>query len=276
VNPSVGQVNGLFWAGSSSYHALQTHLSGRVTKNLQLGASYTWAKGIDDASATVTGDNFLNSTPNLPWFDPRLRRGLSDFDIRHNLVINSIWQIPGPASRLAFVRWLAGGWQVGGIYQLSGGLPFTARIGGDPLGLKSTNTYDFPNRLPGPGCNSLVNPGNPSHYIKTECFGTPSSITLLGNLGRNVLIGPGLSNFDFSLFKNNPVRRISESFNVQLRAEFFNVLNHPNFSPPVSNNTLFGFNNGTQKFTALLATAGQISTTSTSSRQIQFGVKLVW
>jgi hypothetical protein len=70
------------------------------------------------------------------------------------------------------------------------------------------------------------------NYIKTQCFSFPSPATRLGNAGRNSLIGPGLSNFDLSLFKNNYIRRISENFDIQFRAEFFNVLNRTNFSPP--------------------------------------------
>ena len=92
----------------------------------------------------------------------------------------------------------------------------------------------------------------------------------MGNAGRNSLIGPGLSNLDLSLVKNNHIKRISESFNIQFRAEFFNLLNHTNFSPPVVNNTLFGASG------AAVTTAGLITTTSTSSRQLQFALKIIW
>ena len=136
--------------------------------------------------------------------------------------------------------------------------------------MKTSYPFDFPDRIFGPGCESAVNPGNPVHYIKTQCFSFPSPATRMGNAGRNILIGPGLSNFDLSLFKNNHIQRISESFNVQFRAEFFNVLNHANFSPPVANNTLFGANG------APVTTAGLITTTSTSSRQLQFALKIIW
>src|SRR4029077_15123917 len=113
--------------------------------------------------------------------------------------------------------------------------------------------WTYPNRLTGPGCSSLVNPGDPSHYIKTECFSVPTApsqsfyskycdasfayptcINLRGNAGRNILTGPGLANLDFSLVKNNYIKRISENFNVQFRAEFFNILNRANFAVPAS------------------------------------------
>jgi hypothetical protein len=136
---------------------------------------------------------------------------------------------------------------VGGIVAAETGVPITVLIGGDPLGLNSNDPFAFPNRLTGPGCSSAVNPGNPNNYIKLNCFSVPmatpsiaaactpfsavpgSCSNLLGNAGRNTVVGPGLVNFDFSLFKNNYVKRISESFNLQLRAEFFNVLNRANF-----------------------------------------------
>ena len=269
VNPDAGQIIGTLWNGSSFYDALQSHAVWRMSKSLQFGASYTWAKSIDTSSASVAGNQFLNSVFNLPWFDTRLNRGLSDFDIRQNAVFNVIWQVPGPRDE-GGVRWFVSGWQIGGIYQVSSGLPFTPLIGGDPLGLESPYPFDFPDRIFGPGCESAVNPGNPLHYIKTQCFSFPTPATRMGNAGRNSLIGPGLSNLDFSLVKNNHIKRISESFNIQFRAEFFNLLNHTNFSPPVVNNTLFGASG------VPITSAGLITTTSTSSRQVQFALKIIW
>ena len=269
VNPTAGQITALLWNGSSVYDALQIHVIRQMTKTLQFGASYTFGKSIDTSSASVVGDQFLNSVQNLPWFNASLNRGLSDFDIRHNAVFNAIWQLPGPRDQSG-VRWFVSGWQIGGIYQISSGVPFTPKIGGDPLGLKTSYPFDFPDRIFGPSCESAVNPGDPVNYIKTQCFSFPNPATRIGNAGRNSLIGPGLSSFDFSLSKNNHVKRISETFNIQFRAEFFNLLNHTNFEPPVANNTLFGANG------AAVTTAGLITRTSTSSRQIQFALKLTW
>ena len=269
INPNAGQIVGLLWNSRSNYDALQVHVRRRMAKGLQFGASYTLAMSTDSSSASAVGSQFVNSIQNLPWFDPSLNRGLSDFDIRHNAVFNVIWQVPAPRDSVG-LHWFASGWQMGGIYQVSSGLPFTPVIGGDPLGLQTSYPFDFPDRIVGVGCESGVNPGNPGHYIKTQCFTFPNPSTRMGNAGRNSLIGPGLSNFDLSLFKNNYIRRISESFNVQFRAEFFNVLNHSNFSPPLANNTLFGANGSP------VTTAGLITGTSTTSRQIQFALKVGW
>ena len=269
LNPSLGQVNGLFWQGSSVYHALQTNITKRMTRSLQLNASYTWSKSLDASSSTVVGDAFLNSVSSLPWFDLRLNRGLSDFDLENLFVANAIWQVPGSKAH-GLAGWAANGWQIGGIYQASSGLPFTAKVGGDPLGLKSAITFAFPDRLLGPGCDSPVHPGNATQYINTACFAFPNPGTRLGDAGRNTLIGPGLSNFDVSLFKNNRIARISETANVQFRAEMYNALNHANFAPPVSTNTLFN-SDGSR-----VSNAGLLTATSTTSRQLQFALKLIW
>src|SRR2546430_7384500 len=127
-----------------------------------------------------------------------------------------------------------------------------------------------PSVIAGPGCGSPVNPGIPVGYIKTQCFAVPNPIILRGNLGRNTLIGPGLVNFDFSLFKNNYIKRISDRFNAQFRAEFFNILNHANFAPPLDNRNIF---NATG---SRVDSAGLITSTQTPSRQIQFALKLIW
>jgi hypothetical protein len=114
-----------------------------------------------------------------------------------------------------------------------------------------------------------VNPGNASHYIKTACFVAPQPATLLGNSGRNIAIGPGLNDLDLSLFKNNYIH--NEKLNVQFRVELFNALNHANFSVP-SRTSAQLFN---QTF-APVSTAGLLTSTSTTSRQIQVALKIIW
>jgi hypothetical protein len=193
-----------------------------------------------------------------------------------------------------------GGWELGLIFTASDGVPFTATFGtgSDPLGSLSSDDWDVPNRLNTGGCNTLTNPGNPSHYIKTECFGVPTApnlafwkancdpappsagapvpfplcFNLRGNAGRNILIGPGLTELDFSVFKNNYIPKISERFNVQFRAEIFNVLNHPNFAPPATPNNTDVFD-GTG---AVSSVAGTLTRTTTSSRQLQFAIKVIF
>ena len=202
------------------------------------------------------------------FFDPKSSRGPSDFDIRHNFTLNYIWQLPDIKTGAKPLRALANGWQWGGTFRVATGTPFTPQIGGDPLGMKSSSTFDRPDVVTGVGCDdSLVNPGNALHYIKTQCFAFPTSVTRFGNAGRDILTGPGLADFDTSLFKNI---KMTERFHAQFRSEFFNILNRANLAPPVQNTSLFGANGSP------VATAGLITSTLTTSRQIQFGLKLLW
>jgi hypothetical protein len=97
-----------------------------------------------------------------------------------------------------------------------------------------------------------------------------SCANLMGNAGRNTVIGPGLATFDFSLFKNNYIKKISESFNVQFRAEFFNILNRANFSTPFANEALF------DQTGSPIGGAGALTQTSTPAREIQFALKVIW
>jgi hypothetical protein len=130
--------------------------------------------------------------------------------------------------------------------------------------MKSSSTFDFPDVVP--GCGSLTT-DNPRHYINTNCFVFPSNPHRLGNAGRNILTGPGLTDLDLALFKNF---QFLEHLRLQVRGEVFNILNHPNFAPPVQNLSLFGANGSP------VATAGLITSTLTTSRQIQLGAKLIW
>ena len=290
VNPNFGEIRSMQWIGTSVYHALELNLTERMAHGFQLRSSYTWGKSFDTGSSTIVGDEFLTSMSSLSAFDLRLNRGVSDFNIAQTLVIAGTWQVPGPDSLSGPLGWTAKGWEMSGLLKANTGVPFTATFGtdGDPLGLNSSDPWDYPDRLSGPGCSSLVNPGNPNHYIKTQCFtvptapsqafysqycdpsfGYPTCINLRGNAGRNILTGPGLANLDFSLVKNN---RIAEALNLQFRAESFNLLNRANFQvPPLVT--------GTDIFTSTGApnpTAGLLTSTTTSSRQIQLGLKLIW
>src|SRR2546423_8485942 len=270
LNLNAGRITAGFWSGDSYYDALEVQIKKKMGRG-SLEGSYTWGKSIDTSSGSLVGDEYWNSISSPLWFDPRLNRGLSDFNIAQNLEVNYTWEIGTPKWASGIKRWALGGWQIGGVVVASTGVPFTPGIGGDALGVKSTDAnIDLPNLVAVPGCGSLVDPGNPVNYIKTQCFAVPNPITLRGNLGRNTLIAPGLMNFDFSLFKNNYIKRISDRFNAQFRAEFFNVLNHANFAPPLDNRNIF---NATG---SRVDSAGLITSTQTPSRQIQFALKLIW
>ena len=148
---------------------------------------------------------------------------------------------------------------------------------------------------------AATNPGNAANYIKTQCFAVPAAanaafwnancdaeppsvggpidpaslqcFNLRGNAGRNILIGPGITNLDFSVFKNNHIKRISENFNVQFRVEMFNILNHPNFAPPGPGDGNTDIFDGTGSPNGI---AGALVRTTIPEREIQFAIKFVF
>jgi hypothetical protein len=292
LNPNVGRIRALWWDNSSVYHGLQAGLAKRMSHGFQVQGSYTWSKCLDSGSGGLLGDPYANSLSSLMFFNRGGRHGLCDFNIAQNFVVNYLWQPPAPKFGGAITEHALGGWEFGGVIVVSTGSPFTVLIAGDPLGQNSTDPFAYASRVAGPGCGNPVT-GNVNGYINTKCFsvplapaslagscqlaldknGTPvpgTCMNLFGNAGRNTVIGPGLANVDFSAFKNNYIPKISETFNIQFRAEFFNILNHPNFQSPVKHNTIFNTDGSPADG------AGVINSTTTSSRQIQFGLKIIW
>jgi hypothetical protein len=302
ANPNVGVLRPTFWDDTASYESLQVQVIKRMSHGIQAQGSYTWGKCIDNGSGGHIGDPYKNSLSSLIFFDRQSRHGPCDFQITHNFVGNFVWDVPGPKSSSAILEHVAGGWELGGIVAASTGSPFTLLIGGDPLGQNSTDTADYANRLP--GCNPInSNYRTTRQYLNLSCFGLPQATAaiaaqcqpfglrapgtnsptdpgspgiagtcanLFGNAGRNDIYGPGLINVDFSVIKNNRIPRISESFNVQFRVEFFNIFNRANFQSPFGTSTLFN-QDGTS-----VGGAGVIQNTEDPSREIQLGLKIVW
>ena len=305
LNPKFGRINSTLWQAHSFYDAMQVDVAKRASHGFTFHGAYTFGKSIDTLSATEADDAFPNGLFNQIFFDQSTTRGLSDFNVAQTFVLSFTWEIPGPAKGSKFPEWAFGGWQFGGLYKATTGQPFTLTLGGDPLGTRLDETGEVPSYTQ--GCN-LVDPNfkenaNGPVYINPSCFTLPQATqaiasmcqafgfraagttgltdpgstgipgtcaNLRGNLGRNVVIGPGLSKLDFSVFKNNYVKRISESFNAQFRAEFFNILNRANFSSPTDH--LATFDQSGQQ----IQSAGLLTSTQTTSRQIQFALKLIW
>jgi hypothetical protein len=269
LNPNFGRINSTLWQASSFYDALQADVAKRISHGIEFHVAYTWGKSIDTLSATEADDSFPNGLFNQLFFDQRTSRGLSDFNVAQTFVVSFAWELPTPASSFRVPKWAVSGWQLGGLYKASSGQPFTPILGGDPAGMKLDEVSEPPNRLGGPACRMLTNSGNPNHYIKTQCLAFPGA-NKWGNLGRNTLIGPGVSKLDFSVFKNNRVKRISENFNAQFRAEVFNIFNRANFASPTDNSTVF------DHVGSPISSAGLVTSTQTTSRQIQFALKFIW
>jgi hypothetical protein len=272
INPNISRIATTVWDDSSTYHGMVVDFNKRFSRGFFFKAAYTWSKSIDEGSNTYS-DNESTNTSGTPYaFFTNIQKGVSDFDISHRFSLNYSWNVPTPGSFTGVSRALLGAWVLGGIFTAQTGPPFSvtlstdqARTGDSRVGSSSGGQRPDFNPLPGCAVNA-TNPGNPSNYINTQCFSFPALGTL-GNLGRNTLRGPGLQEFDLSLFKNWILWR--ERMRLQFRAEFFNLFNHANFQAPKVK-VFDGDGN-------VIPTASQLtSPTLTPERQIQFGLKLTW
>ena len=285
-NPAYTELQTRRTSGFSYYNSMQVSVVRRTANGLQAQASYTFARSIDmsgglfseeasnAAVAAQIPDNLFNE------------KGLSNFDIRHTVVLNLLYEMPFGANLHGVAKQLLHGWGVGSIATFAGGVPFTVENSGNrSLDLGSGASFsDRPNLVSGAstnpthgvsrGCSyggvsvaSGTPVGTPNLYFD-PCAFAPQPLGTFGNLGRNTLIGPGIAEVDFSVMKNFPFR---ERMNLQFRAEAFNLANHPNFQAPnLATLEIFSQTGG------LSSTAGQLTATTTSSRQIQFGLKLVF
>ncbi len=303
INQSWGRLPATFFRNSSLYNGLQVQLNKAMSHGFQVSAGFTWQKSIDTASGAVISDSVITAISTLNWFDPKLTRAVSDFNTEKVFTLNYLWDMPTPKSWNGFTRSVAGGWELGGIFSASTGEPFTALLAeGDVLGQNNSDPFAYPDRVSSCG-NSLTNPGNVNNYIKLQCFVIPpvtnvngTNFIKLGNEGRNVMTGPGLVDFDFSVVKNTKITKISEAFNVQLRLDVFNLFNRANFNPPVTNEfimdpTLLPLNtvavpgptgactSSNLGNSGCVANAGAFDGgdgTATTSRQMQVSLKIIW
>jgi hypothetical protein len=269
ANPNLANTTTWLSEGLGSYNALQVDVNRRFCQGLQIRGAYTWSKSLDDGTA-------LNSSvgANAPGFvmypaNPKLDWSPANTDARHIAVVNGTYELPIGAGK-RFLRGaqglpqkLSGGWTLSGVETLQSGFPFTPQLGFNP-----TNNGDSRNPIRpswNPAFTGSPITGGPNQYFDPNAFVLPAAGTY-GNIGRNVLVGPGLATTDLSFAKNTAV---SERLRVQFRAEFFNIFNRANFGTP--NAVVFTSATATPS-----PTAGVITSTSTTSRQIQFGLKLLW
>ena len=265
-NPSLGA--GFFWytEGNSRYNALQTDLVRRLSHGLQFRFNYTWSKNLDMNSG-LTGAQANNQAQMIMDRNNVSRDwGPSALDVTHQVSISAHYELPFGKGK----RWVSGssvgdrivgGWQLNAITTLLSGFPFTPQIGSNRSGDGDTRNPDRPNL--NPAFTGPVITGNPNQWYNPAAFLLPAFGTW-GNLGRGTYRGPGLATVDLSLFKGIS---ISERMNLQFRAEAFNLLNHANYGTP--NATVFSSG-------IVNSSAGLISSTATTSRQIQFGLKLIF
>ena len=248
--PLYGNITILDGSVMGNMNSLQTKLEQRFSRGLQYTVAYTWSHSMDD-------DQSVQNVYNI-----RAARGSSTFDVRHRFVANYVYDLPFGAGRQfaasarRAVNAIIGNWQMTSILTLQTGNPLTATLSGNVSNVGGT---DRPDAVAGQNPNLPSDQRTPIHWFNTAAFATPATPNHWGNAGSGTIEGPGVTQLDFSLFKNFP---FSEKSRLQMRAEVFNILNHPNFALP--------------NVTINSSSVGQITSTNTSSRQIQLGMRLTF
>jgi hypothetical protein len=315
ANPALGTVRYIFWNTTSNYNGLNVNVDKVFAHGFQFQIAYTYSKSQDDDSQTIAGDTFANGINSPIWWLPRAYYGPSDFNVTHELSINALYTIPTPKSWSGAMKEAFADWEIGGIFSYNSGIPTTATSSGDPLGLNNAGADPFGPLVKIAGCNPIsFSVGGPTvPYLNQNCFTEPSLPTsavaglqypcagfpkagtagfipaapagqtycenlMPFNVGRNTLYGPNFVNMDFSIHKVFPITRIRETFNIQFRAEMFDIFNHSNFVPPEPNSSPDS-QSGLINPDGSYAGAGfitQPANLQTPAREIQFAVKLNW
>lgn len=253
--PNFGQINGLDSGGDANYHALQIQAEKRYSNGMQFIAGYTYGKCISNSDSTFVGE----STSIQNGRDFHQQRGLCTQDFRQRFTLSWVYDLPlGRTKKFLHdapraLDLLLGNWQINGIFTLRTGSPFTVTQPGD-----APNVGDGSPRPDRIGNPNLSSGRSIDRFFDTSAF-TSAAPFRWGTAGRNIVTGPGINNWDFSLFKNLP---IGEGRRFQFRAEFFNLFNHPEFGLP-------GAAIGTAQF-------GRISGTTRDPRDVQLSLKFLW
>ena len=276
--PQLGRRNANFtgiWQrmtdAASFYNSLQVAVQKRFTHGWRTQLSYTFSRSVDDSSG-INSQDFSNVVQyGMDWYDPLSDRGLSAFHATHNLTFNGTWDLPLARSSRGLTAGLLKGWQLNNITTVRTGHPFTVQLGFNRSGNLNTTSFSMHDRPDlKPGCSNNPILGGPDRYWDVNCFQL-QPVNTRGNLGRDTLIGPGLVSVDLSLVKGFELGR---GRTLQFRAECFNVPNHPNFAVPSGRTAFTGVNPDGSPIVA--PTWGRITSTVTTSRQIQLGLKLAF
>ena len=268
ANPNLGNSRYELSNANSNYNGLVVDLRQRLSHGIQFRVNYTFQKSLDIHSSSFLANSGIGGTTTLldPQ-NPKLDWGRSNFDIQDRISGNFSYELPFGRGRsllpnlTGVANALVGGWQLNGIFTAQTGFPFTPLVGFNQSGNGDSRNPDRPNLAP--GFSGPIVTGNPKEWFNPAAFQLPA-VGTYGNAGRDIIEGPGLLEFDSSLFKNF---RIRERADLQFRAEFFNLLNRTNFGLPLTT---------TFTTTGISPSAGLINYTATTARQIQLGLKLTW
>jgi len=275
ANPTLANSTSWVSQGISNYHALEVDVRRQLSHGLQLRGVYTWSKNMDDGSAWNT-----SVSANTPAFvsypgNPKLDYGLAATNIGQAAAINGTWELPVGRGHLALgndstlAEQFIGGWSLNGIATLQSGFPFSPQLGYNPTGNGDSRNPARP--ALDPNFNGKLYARTAAQWFNPQAFAAPYPGTF-GNAGRDSLEGPSLKDVDLSLAKSFPIH---ERFHAQFRVEYFNLLNETNFTTP--NAVIFSTGPTPAKpstAAVLSPTAGVETATATTSRQLQFALKL--
>lgn len=264
-NPYWNRMRFAAFDGSSEYHSLQLSLQKRFSAGLQVGAGYTFSRAFDDSS-TIQGGADFGDADREPYAQEK-EWARAAFDVPHSFYTSFVYDLPGE-NLSGLKSHVLGGWGIAGLVRLNSGFPMNITADRRRLG-------NFQMRFVGGGSVDLIengdlnaiDPRNPNQYFDVNQFTFPESF-YLGNVDRNAMRAPGIATVDFTLTKNTRLPGLGSSKDVQLRFEVFNLFNRANFGTPASN--LFT-NTGIRR-----SNAGEITTTTTSARQIQLALKFTF
>lgn len=271
--PNFGAADLFGFNADSHYHGLQLMANKRYSSGIQFQFAYTFSKSLDTGSSTES--TFTNGGLGADRQDPLdagLDYGRSDFDARHNFVANFLWDIPLGQGLDGAAKKFVAGWAVGGIVGIRTGFPFPVVLGFD----RARNGIDNrqsqrPDFVSGRTFKSAVT-GDPERWVDPTAFQVQPA-GFYGTAGRNILDGPNLRTVDFTLTKRTA---ITERLNTEFRAEFFNIFNRANFAPPAAPERIVFTGVNAAGAGIVPGNFAQITSTATSSRQIQLGIKLIF
>jgi hypothetical protein len=255
--PAMSGFPSVTWDGWEKYNALALTFTQRVWHGFTLNSTYTWSKALDDASnpgADNAGPNFPQDPSNLA-----AEKGLSDFDHRNRFVTNFLYRLPFLGNSEGWIHTAFSGWEVGGIWTLQSGAPFTVNLSTDVA--NNGEPLSAPSQRPNLTCNPNDGPKTTAEWFNTNCFATPAQFTY-GNAGRDIVIGPGLDDFDAMLMNEFPIR---ENMRLQFRLDIFDFFNHPNLNAPVGAGRMFS-----------TSTSFGSITSAQDPRDMQFSLRLAF
>jgi hypothetical protein len=269
TNANAALANSTSWVsqGVGLYNSLVVDVKRSFANGFQFRGNYTYSKNLDDGSAWNT--SVSGNTPAFVEFplNPKLDWGPAAADVRHAVSFNGSYELPF-GSRRRFLNHAArpvsavvSGWTASTIVTAQTGFPFTPQLGYNPTGNGDTRNPVRPNW--NPNFSGSLYPRTAAQWFNPKAFSEPAAETY-GNVSRDALVGPGLTGVDFSAIRSV---HVTERVGLELRAEFFNILNHTNFLTP--NEVVY-----TAAGSGISPTAGLVTATSTTSRQIQFGAKV--